>query len=561
MLRRDDVYGQVLMYRAALAKDPSLWQFDLLSADAFCQFCRNKGLLLSQGVVEDLWKVGLLRADLIRIEGDGSLEGLLKVAQEEAFGTFIDVRKVPNRDQGYGGCFQTVPSLPDGTQILFHPFRLNVVHHIVRVFETHVSFAQFLMNPNGVGRATAFEYDHLQDWTSKREFADRFEDWNRVAEIAAILEPIAHEVVFESFRWRHPDSENSLRDRLSSFRESARLLLSSVSPSEVDEVRKSLCVDAELVDQNKMLHVLLRLMSGHERLKIRDGLGRALQFKSMAEVIRRAFEDARKLELREEDELGFGQWMAGARKLIYGSERVLDASLETRRDFLTSMGLDSGVKARCYVEGQSELGALKSAVGDSGGLEFVNLAGQVLERHGQELRFVDSLATDKRSHVFSVVLIDADRVDSVRALKRAASDGRFFGRFFLSDPDFEFANFSKRELLEAAFSLEFQSGAEVPDRVAAEGETSHSRSGAEFVAGLKRAGFSSVQKSEVWGAVLMKSALANPALPTDHPGAGGTRPIVQAAKLLQIARSSGYLRSVENSVVDPETGQLRKKSS
>jgi hypothetical protein len=97
----------------------------------------------------------------------------------------------------------------------------------------------------------------------------------------------------------------------------------------------------------------------------------------MAETIRRATEAALGRELCEEDELGFGQWMDGARKAIYGTTRILDASKEVRRDFMTSMGLDHGPKVRCYVEGDTELAALVSAVGYGAGAEFVNLRGQI----------------------------------------------------------------------------------------------------------------------------------------------------------------------------------------
>lgn len=47
------------------------------------------------------------------------------------------------------------------------------------------------------------------------------------------------------------------------------------------------------------------------------------------------------------------------------------------RDFLGSFGLDGGVKARCYVEGQTELGALRYVLGPTSQCVVVNLSGAV----------------------------------------------------------------------------------------------------------------------------------------------------------------------------------------
>jgi hypothetical protein len=62
----------------------------------------------------------------------------------------------------------------------------------------------------------------------------------------------------------------------------------------------------------------------------------------------------------------------------------------------------------------------------------LNLRGQVVEKGGKGLNFAASLKNDMTSHVFSVVLLDEDRHDYVRALRKAARDGNFFGRFFMS---------------------------------------------------------------------------------------------------------------------------------
>jgi len=307
------------------------------------------------------------------------------------------------------------------------------------------------------------------------------------------------------------------------------------------------------------VHVLLRLMSRHERLKLRSALGGCMQFLCMAEIIRRAAEDALDQNLPEEDELGFGSWMLGARKSIYGSERVLDSTRETRREFLTTMGLDYGVKVRCYVEGETELGALISAVGEAAGTEFVNLRGQVLERRGKGLSFAASLKNDRKSHIFSVVVLDADREDYTRAVKKAATDGTFFGRFFISSPDFEFANFAVGELIGVLLDLAGREHDQVLGRDEIMSVVAETKSGKQFFEALKQAGIQEIAKSEAWGAALMNYGVQHQELPQDHKKAGETRPVIEVARLLVNARDVGYLQSLETYKVDPDTGQLRKK--
>ena len=109
-----------------------------------------------------------------------------------------------------------------------------------------------------------------------------------------------------------------------------------------------------------------------------------------------------------------------------------------KRDFLTSMKLDCGTKVRSYVEGHTELGALTSAVGET-------------------------------------------------------KEERFFGRFSISTPDFEFANFAISELIDAAVEISGRQATEPLDIRAPKIATARSRSGKEFLAALNNVGKLAVQ--------------------------------------------------------------------
>lgn len=556
-------FGELSAQRYQLARTPELWQFDLLTPQKLRQFAHDLKIhVLNAKTVTGLWRTGLLRADYIASPTPLNEPSLHLLSHENGVFVYCDRRPVKHRPDGYGGTLEFTEPSDEDLELLFHPFRLYVLYHVERVFSSHATPTQFLLHPDGILNIGRNQISNLHSWTSSAACAECFERWNTTAELAILLEPIAYEEVFNTIRWRLPDTQQSLQAKTAGYRNQVNKLLSDIAIDEVNDVRQHLCQDASLLDKNKLLHVLLRLMSQHERLKLRDSLGACMLFLCMAEVIRRAFESASGRELPEEDELGFGQWMEGARKSIYGTERIFDSTRETRRDLLTSMGLDVAVKARCYVEGSTEIGALVSAVGDTGGTEFINLRGQVIERRGKGLSFLDSLKNDRKAHVFSVVLLDEDRGDYIRVLKKAAKDEVFFGRFFIASPDFEFSNFEVKELVNVLLQIASQMREQVPSIEEILPTVSGTKSAKEFFGALKRNGFddlSELGKNEEWGQALMIYALQNPNRFQDGQSSNSERQVVDIARLLIRARRSGYLRSLERYRVDPETGQLIEK--
>lgn len=543
--------------RCSVAENSEILQFDLRTIQNFTQFAKERGVdIFNKDTVRNLFWSGLLRADLVKSAGALDVEGFCKIHEEDGVYFYADFRRVPHRSEGYASIFQDLPVFPENMEVYFHPFRLYPLYHIDRVFRANIDSTQYLVDRDGLVRLAQRINEMLDHGTSRESFASRLQEWNELAELAIVLEPAAYARVFHSIRWRGRDTEESIREKLTAHRTETQPLLQSLKADELRRKREDLGMNAESLDRNKMVHVLLRLMSQHERLKLRGSLGGCMLFLSMAEIIRRAAEEARDEKLPEEDEIGFGQWMEGARQSIYGTERIFDADTTTCREFLTSMGLDYGIKTRCYVEGETEYGALTSAVGEAAGTEFVNLRGQVAARQGKGLLFRDSLKSDKANYVFSVAVIDADREEFVRPLKKAAEDEVFFGRFFLSDPDFALGNFTREELVTIALGLTGREREALPSRAEIDAAISAADSESTFIRGLKKVGIDDVDKGADWGTALMDYALSHPEFPEGHSQAGRERPCIEMAKLLLRARHSGFRRSVERYKVDPETGEL-----
>ncbi|WP_133246247.1 hypothetical protein [Acidovorax sp. 99] len=535
----------------------SEWDSELVSPQKLGQIASDLGIgQFSKDDILGLWRIGLLRADCVECEKSPQIDGLNSLNFDSRH---LDLRAIVTKQKGYGSSMSKKSKVRNSVDdslpnVSFHPTRIYVLYHVVRTLASKTSPCQYLIYRPGLAKLARFELKNLDRWTSSPAFSNRFDYWNQLAEVAALcsvvlwLPPEDHEVRAHAF------------NRLPSYADMVRNYLKHSGLITIRQWRQDLAWAAHTSDENRNIHTLLRLMRLSERERIKGSLGAAMKFLDMAESIRRASERLLNIELAEEDEIGPGQWMHGARKMLYGHERVFDAPRKDLRDFLGILGLDFGVKVRCYVEGETEFGAFRYAIGVDGLCSVVNLKGNVVQRGGRGMAFADSLAEDVRDRVISVIVVDRDREDVVRAVKRAASEKRIHGRFYLSSPDFELANFNIEELLRIAIATALScnfDNEEVNKRLIEELPiVSEAKSAKEFMRLLPSDIRDGVTKGETWGAALMKYAIAHPIFPANDSRTGEEREIFDAARVLVRAQDVGYLRSVEMEELDPETGKM-----
>ena len=197
------------------------------------------------------------------------------------------------------------------------------MYHIDRVFGSRISTTQFLLHPPGMARVAEHDRDGLNRWTAGDEFSDRFHWCNAIAELAIVLEPLAYSTVFHEIRMRSLQTEETVEAARARHADLCRPLLQGLTVAQLNEVRAQLCRDAELLDGNTTLHVLLRLMATQERKRLGGDIGGCVLLWCMAEMIRRPVEAELNVLLPEEDEVGH-QWFEGAREVLYGTTRVFD---------------------------------------------------------------------------------------------------------------------------------------------------------------------------------------------------------------------------------------------
>ena len=182
----------------------------------------------------------------------------------------------------------------------------------------------------------------------------------------------------------------------------------------------------------------------------------ALWFRHIAEVIRRAFEEAHSVKWAEEDQ-AFGAWSPGGRRHFYGSERPLDDVNNSKPYLAFSFGLFTGSAMRWYVEGDTEFHSILHIIPDPSkmGVELINLRGNIGSgKDNTALKVNEWLSEDKKHRRFSMISIDLDVKENVKFIKRQVEQGNIVGYIAAHKPDFEFANFTVEELAEVVAGLD-----------------------------------------------------------------------------------------------------------
>lgn len=109
--------------------------------------------------------------------------------------------------------------------------------------------------------------------------------------------------------------------------------------------------------------------------------------------------------------------------------------------------------------GDTELYALQNELSGDEKIEIFNLRGEVVAGKGKGLSFRENLLNDMRRSVYSFVYLDGDVENNRRVLLRAVERREMFGMFFISKPDFEFANFNADELAGILWEMALEKGA------------------------------------------------------------------------------------------------------
>ena len=560
-----------------MAEHRRIWQMQLLNQHAFARFCDERGLTgFREESIIQLWQLGLLKADLIECDEEFTIAGLVDRGIDR-YGRHIysDERQLQQRPDGLGDALKTLQPLRDDVGLLFHPFRFYVLYHLNNVLGLHISKMQIFYQ-EGYPRLINSSLSSFNHWTGSEQFVSRVRMWNDTASLVIVTEPSTYVRIFHSIRYDPFEVENfqtgaeEISKHIEEYWNGVNELYQKIGVKRLEELRFELCIATQMLDPNRWIHTLLCLGESKLRLELEGRLGGALLLRTMAEMLRRASEKAFDTKLREEDEIGFGEVPEAVKETLYGSNRLLD-DLQAAGEFAKRHGLSYRPHVHMYGEGATEQGAIHCFFKLMGiSVPVTNLHGLIKERNSMATFFRDSLRSDIKAQMCSIVVIDGDARDreNVRILERAARDNQIvdddgiFGRFFLSKPDFEFENFEGGELEEVLWKWAGEKNPSQADREVLHSHVQGATNSSEFFTGVQHAAQSLPQlyrydKCEEWGEELMKYALK-------HPYKQGKKRLILQALEVALHWEKPNLERYEigkkTYMVDPKTGELVNRS-
>ncbi len=532
----------------------------LLSQDRFASFAKNRGLNYSFGSdTYELWRIGLLKADLIEAPCELGIPGLeLFRIDEEGNHLYLDTREAI-AEGGLSGSIGRLSDLRCNVHLHFHPFRYYVLYEIDQTLKLDFHPKQQLLNPAGYQTLLERWQSHFQEWTASSAFQRQLQYWENITELAIATEPCAYTKLFSTIRRPVQITEETQQAAIRSHWEELQTHYKCIGKDTIEPARQELCIQAEMLDPNKTIHTILRLTSGERRIDdVKGRLGGSLVLLAMAEMIRRAEEEAFDVQLPEEDEMGFGIVYRDARRELYGSERLLDGNHTVADEFLRQQGLDYGVRVRWYVAGDTEYHAIESFVEHFPAIQLINLRGRVVERGDKGVSFRDSLRADIAAGIFSWVSVDGDRGDYVRAVRKAAEVDEICGMFYVAKQDFEFANFTPTEREEILWEIALEYGATPSSQAILHCAIQDAKSTEELLKAARRElpELAEVGKGAEWGKRLMKYALDHAEMPLGYPTQQHPRPVLDAVQWAIQAAHVNYRYNREKYRTDPATGKI-----
>jgi hypothetical protein len=329
----------------AIAENYEFWQMTFGDEAKLASFAQERGVEFWEDDIRKLWKLKLIRADLVSCPHKLRYSGLIYVGKDDYTGEFLyaDNRRPMRRAKGWKNAIISFPKFQSDIKLFFHPFRYYVLYELQRQMNLPIHPMQ-IMTSEQYPRMLIREIEEANEWTSSREFIEIINHWNDTVAICVLLEPCFYERIFHQFKYPHSIGYDLQKEKINQHWLLISQFIQHLGVETIDKIRTDLCISAEMLDPNKNVHVMLRLSNSNFRQEIEGDLGGSITLLTMAEILRLSAERALNITLREEDEMGFGFMPQSIKQSIYGSERLLDNNRSAANQFLRSLGLDYTVR-------------------------------------------------------------------------------------------------------------------------------------------------------------------------------------------------------------------------
>lgn len=540
-------------------------QLRLLKIDEFARFSRNNQTsTFDKDHIAKLWQIGYIQADIVRTSTPITIDGLVCRHSAETLFLYTDERTIQSLPEDFWTVLGKLRAPSEEVTLLFHPFRCYVLNYIKQIVTLTVPESRFIEDADKTEEIEALvskKRKWLNNWLISPETIRLFKYWNDLISLCVISEPSAHRAIYHRVGQHNSfESHEAILEKLHNLQPEVNSLFQIIGEEAIESYRQEICEQAERIDPNKNLHLIIRLMNANKRERLEGSISAAMLFLSMAETLRWNLERTFNKEYPEEDELGFGEVFPDAKIEFQGSTRVLDGNRIAANQFLRRFGLDYGIRANIYVEGDTEFEILSQEFSGNSSILVINLKGAFVEKHGKGVYFRESLRNDIKAKTFSLIVLDSDVSDNYRAVKQAALNDEICGKFFVSTPDFEIKNFSLAELSEVIWQIAQDNDIQDVTLNDIQQATKNVKSGKGLFKAVRAISLDllNVAKGKMWGQYLLQHA-------RNHPlgkefGDKNDRLISQIIRLGHRCCSFSYETTRQGFRVDPETGDLIKRT-
>jgi hypothetical protein len=540
---QDNRFRRLAEHIAVSALGGKYQQFwPLRSCRGFESFLSERDLSFHGGLLP-LWDLGILRPIAIacKPEGHEASEGLVPLAGlDDQY--WVDVRPLP----------LALPRRPSDTraselanEALYHPFQVwqaKLVHDRLAAVRIATSFVLAPVRDylSTARRARNWNRRSLQHLLAGHALIDSYKLIGVLLGVAPISVPrVTHRIVGgidepleEYWLWRRThDPDKFLAEH-------------GVKPGDFQRWHAQLAASAGGVDPLAGWFALTQQVELEKRKPLESsafapiGPARLAQdLYLMAQVLRAYAKEFLMLDLPEEDVARWGPQATAVNQRLYGSPDVTVGARDVRRRIAREYGLDSGVRIIWFVEGDTEVGFIRTYFAQVGidphnrGIELRSLKGI----GGLKSNKLDeSLNAAQREEQFVFVTVD-DEADARAKLRALNSSGLITAGYRLwAGRCFETANFSNGELaLIVAEYLHLPgkhrfTGTQLSDA------RKQAKSIKDAINACLKGSRHTFQTRREWGEHLARWALRHPAL--DDLQEEGERPIV--SDLLMVFRSA-----------------------
>lgn len=445
--------------------------------------------------------------------------------------------------------------LHDAESTLFYPFRIYPLHLAVESCRLNISPSSSI-NREGFGDFLFKVKDLLP---SIDRISENAKLANEIANMAMILEPIYWPTITSKTTWNGFVTFEEHKNLVEAYKKKVITLIQKLNVDKWCEHHKKLRLKATQLDDNGDIYILLRFSPWIKRERLKGHIAAALWLRHMAELLRRGFKEVYNVSWPEEDQ-AYGQWFPGARERIYGSDYPTEDPVKARPCVAFEFGLHTGSTLRWYLEGETEYYAVLYILprAAAGGIELVNLKGAVgNERANAALRLADGLIQDQELRRFSFISFDMDVAANVRAIRQQVQNGNVVGYINANNPDFEFGNFTLKELIEVAARMDEKNGANA-DKLR-NGDWTGISNGREFEENYRKLTAIGQRglKGEEWGTALAEFALDNPYIDGDKT----KRPFLDTLNYALQSRRVRYNYQRNNYCINPDSFKIEKNTT